>query len=181
MAALSTVVIGKVDSIHRTFTKDRPALAKASQNNNSNSSSNNNNSGKQEQNSDTPGPRNSQGGPAGPPAPPAPTLPKSSSTVAKNGKPTKQTNPPPPPLTSGTKSMIEHCSNEKKDDTLNLLLLRNTIKSDLIAAKAPENLQVTVISGNHKDNMPLYTHRGFQNIDFELHQGTIIEARPPHP
>lgn len=47
MAALITVVIRKVDSIHRTFSKQTPTQTKTTQNNNNNTNNNNNNGGRQ--------------------------------------------------------------------------------------------------------------------------------------
>lgn len=165
MAAISTMVIGKVHSIHRTFTKKTPAPTKSGNSNNTNN--------KQKQDK-APGPKNAQGGPS-PPPPPAttPTPPKSWATVAKNGRPATQTNSPPPPPTPSTKSMIAHCSTDRKDDNQNLLHLHNNINQDLITAKAPKSLQVPGISWNQKRNMLRYTRSGFQNIDFDLHQATI--------
>lgn len=72
--------------------------------------------------------------------------------------------------------MIAYRSNDIKDDKLSHLQLRNIINRDLIAAKAAESIQLTGISRNRKGNMLLYTHCGFQNLDFDLLQATITEA-----
>ncbi|KAL0630411.1 hypothetical protein Q9L58_010742, partial [Maublancomyces gigas] len=75
-----------------------------------------------------------------------------------------------------TKSMIVQRTGEEKDESLNLLHLRNAINRDLIEAKAPESLQVTGISWNQKGNMMLYTREGFLNEEFDLHQAVITTA-----
>lgn len=73
--AAQTVVIGKVDCIHRTLTKETPVPTKTI---------NNNNKGKK--NIRPPAPNSSHRGPAAPRPPAAPpAAPKTYATVTKNG------------------------------------------------------------------------------------------------
>lgn len=57
-----------------------------------------------------------------------------------------------------------------------IISLRNTINRVLVAVKAAESLQITGSRWNQKGNMLLYTHCGFKNLDFDLHQDTIANA-----
>ncbi|KAL0630248.1 hypothetical protein Q9L58_010905, partial [Maublancomyces gigas] len=100
-------------------------------------------------------------------------------TVTKNGRIQKDSKTPPKEKTkkpATTKSMIVQRTGDEKNETLNLLHLRNSINRDLIEAKAPESLQVTGISWNQKGNLMLYTRDGFQNEDIDLHQAVITTA-----
>lgn len=82
MAAPSTVIIGKVDSIHRTFTKETQVAAKPGQNNN-NTSHNNNNNGNKEKENNPPAGTIYQGVVS---APPPPTSGTSTPTMDNGGQ-----------------------------------------------------------------------------------------------
>lgn len=96
--------------------------------------------------------------------------------VTRNGRPAKKAAAPTPTSIPTTKSMITNKSSDSKNETLNLLRLRNTINRYRISAKAPESMQVTEISWNQKGTIRLYTCSGFQNLDLDLHQGTTTDA-----
>lgn len=166
------MVIERVDPIHRTFPKETPAAREKGQNN-----KNKNTSGKQKQND--------------------PWHPNTTSEVSENplcrqerrhfpnrgqqwlrmaGQHNKAMFRPALPRSLGTEYMILQHSSDTKDDKLNRLHLGKTMKRDLIPAKASDSLQETGILSNQEGNMLLYTRSGLQNLDFDLHQASIIEA-----
>jgi hypothetical protein len=169
LGSLSHTVIGKVDSIHRTFKAAPPApappvTATATAKATTNPQQPKKNKGKGKATENAPAP----------PPPPPPPAPKTWATVTKNGKPEKaKTTTPTTSTPELTKNMIVQRSGGQKDDDLNLLILRNTINKELLTAKAPESLQISGISWNLKANLLLYTRDGFTSTDFDLHKATI--------